>query len=108
MGATALHMLGTGRLHQTQQLTQQAILLGSKPGGFVLPVVGWPMVWQAEVLREWNQLEAARSLAEEAIQFCEQLKSPSHSFFQRWGMRYCCVSVCRAESWMRLLCLAGV
>ena len=43
MGETALHMIGTGRLHQTQRLTQQAILLGSKPGAFVLPVVGWPM-----------------------------------------------------------------
>src|SRR5207245_1674963 len=65
MGETALHMIGTGRLHQTQQLTQQAIVLGRKPGAFVLPVIGWPMIWQAEVLREWNQLEAAHSLVEE-------------------------------------------
>ncbi len=58
MGETALHMIGTGHLHQTQQLTQQAILLGRKPEAFVLPVIGWPMAWQAEVLREWNQLDA--------------------------------------------------
>ena len=76
MGTTAMHMIGTGRLHQTQQLTQQAILLGNKPGAFVLPAVGWSIAWQAEVLREWNQLEAARSLVEEAIQLCEQLESP--------------------------------
>ncbi len=76
MSLTAMHMIGTGRLHQTQQLTQQAILLGSKPGAFVLPAVGWSIVWQAEVLREWNQLEAARSLVEEAIQLCERLESP--------------------------------
>ncbi|HEX3640034.1 MAG TPA: LuxR C-terminal-related transcriptional regulator, partial [Ktedonobacteraceae bacterium] len=76
MSLTAMHMIGTGRLHQTQQLTQQATLLGRKPGAFVLPAVGWPMVWQAEVLREWNQLEAARSLVKEAIQLCEQLESP--------------------------------
>src|SRR5947207_15370297 len=36
-GVTAMHMIGTGRLHQTQQLTQQAILRGRKPGAFVLP-----------------------------------------------------------------------
>jgi len=75
MGLTAMHMIGTGRLHQIQQLTEQAIVLGRKPGAFVLPTVGWPMLWQAEVLREWNQLEAARSLAEEAIELCEQLES---------------------------------
>lgn len=76
MSLTAMHTIGTGHLHQTLLLTQQAILLGSKPGAFVLPAVGWPMLWQAEVLREWNQLEAARSLVEEAMQLCEQLESP--------------------------------
>jgi LuxR family maltose regulon positive regulatory protein len=76
MGLTAMHMIGTGHLHQIQQLTQQAIQMGSKPGASVLPAVGWPMLWQAEVLREWSQLEAARSLVEEAIQLCEQLESP--------------------------------
>jgi LuxR family maltose regulon positive regulatory protein len=76
MGLTAMHMIGTGHLHQTQQLTQQAILLAHKPGAFVLPAVGWPMLWQTEVLHEWNQLEAARSLVEEAIGLCEQLESP--------------------------------
>ena len=85
MGETALHMIGTGRLHQTQQLTQQAMLLGSKPGAFVLSVVGWPMLWQAEVLREWNQLEVAHSLAEEAIGLCEQLKSPLSLIFSDMG-----------------------
>ena len=85
MGETALHMIGTGCLHQTQRLTQQAILLGRKPETFVLPVVGWPMVWQAEVLREWNQLEAARSLAEEAIGLCEQIESPLSLIFSAMG-----------------------
>jgi LuxR family maltose regulon positive regulatory protein len=75
MSLTAMHMIGTGRLHQTQQLTQQAALLGRKQGAFVLPAVGWPMIWQAEVLREWNQLEAARALVEEAIGLYEQIES---------------------------------
>jgi len=76
MGLTAMHLIGTGHLYQTQRLAQQAILLGSKPGAYVLPAVSWPMLWQAEVLREWSQLETARSLAEEALGLCEQLESP--------------------------------
>ena len=101
-------MIGTGRLHQTQQLTQQAMLLGTQPGAFVLPVVGWPMLWQAEVLREWNQLEAARSLAEEAIGLCEQLESLVSLIFSTMGyamlLRVC---LSRGELDEQRLCLAG-
>jgi len=71
MGLTAKLMVGTGQLCKIEQLIQQAIRLGSKPGAFT---VGWPMVWQAEVLREWNQLDAALSCIEEAIKLCEQIK----------------------------------
>jgi LuxR family maltose regulon positive regulatory protein len=78
---TASHLIGTGRLHQAQQLTQDVLLLGSKQGAFVLPAGGQPMIWQAEVLREWNQLEVARSLVEEAIQFWEQTESPHSLMF---------------------------
>jgi LuxR family maltose regulon positive regulatory protein len=74
MGLTSVHMIGTGRLHDTQRLAQQAILLGQKPDAFVLPAVGWPMVWQAEVLREWNELEAALSCIEEAIKLLAPLE----------------------------------
>ena len=33
------------------------------------------MCWQAEILREWNQLEAALSCIQESIKQCEQLES---------------------------------
>ena len=75
MGTTAMHMIGTGRLQETSRLTQQAILLGKQPGGLQLPDVGWPTVWQAEILRERNQLDAALSLAQEAISLCQQIES---------------------------------
>jgi LuxR family maltose regulon positive regulatory protein len=78
---TASHLIGTGCLHQAQQLTQHVLLLGSKQGAFVLPAGGQPMIWQAEVLHEWNQIEAARSLVEEAIQFWEQTESPHSLMF---------------------------
>jgi len=84
-GETALHMIGTGHLHETQRQTQQAILLGHKLETFVLPVVGWPMIWQAEILREWNELEAANSLAQEGIQLCEQMESPLSLIFSDMG-----------------------
>jgi LuxR family maltose regulon positive regulatory protein len=75
MGITAKHMIGAGRLHEALQLTQQAMQLGEKPGGLILPDVGWPAAFQAEILREWNQLDAALSLAQEALARCQQTAS---------------------------------
>jgi len=75
MGLTALHMIGTGRLRETLRLTDQGILLGTKPGELVLPEVGWPTFFQADILREWNQLDAALSLVEEGISLCRQTSS---------------------------------
>lgn len=60
-------MIGTGKLHEVQRLTQQAMQLGIQPGGLVLPDVCWPSIWQAEILREWNKLDVALELTEEAI-----------------------------------------
>jgi LuxR family maltose regulon positive regulatory protein len=56
-------------------LSQQAMLLGTQPGGLMQPEVGWPALFQAEILREWNQLDAALSLAEESISQCKQSRS---------------------------------
>src|SRR5437879_883056 len=67
IGATVMYMIGTGRLHEVYRLTQQARQLGTQLGGVVLPDVCWPGAWQAEVLREWNQLDTAQGVIEEAI-----------------------------------------
>jgi LuxR family transcriptional regulator, maltose regulon positive regulatory protein len=75
MGATAAYMIGTGRLHEAHRLSQQAILLGKQPAGVMLPDIGYPTVSQAETLREWNQLDAALSLAQEGIFLCKQIES---------------------------------
>jgi LuxR family maltose regulon positive regulatory protein len=72
IGATVMYMIGAGRLHEVQQLTQQARQLGTQPGGLVSPDVCWPAIWQAEVLREWNKLDAALELVEEAISLSSQ------------------------------------
>jgi LuxR family maltose regulon positive regulatory protein len=82
MGTIALRMIGAGRLHEVQQLTQQAMQLGGLSG---VPQVGWSGVFQAEIQREWNQLDAARSLIEEAISLCEQAESVVSIAFLLWG-----------------------
>jgi len=75
LGNTACFMIGAGRLHEALQLTQQTIHLGRKPGGPPLPDVGYPALFQAEILREWNQLDAASTLAKEALAQCQQSTS---------------------------------
>jgi LuxR family maltose regulon positive regulatory protein len=75
MAFIAQHMIGAGQLHEAQRLSQQAIQMGTEPGELVLSDVGYPTVFQAEILREWNELDAALSLAEEAISLCEQTTS---------------------------------
>jgi ATP/maltotriose-dependent transcriptional regulator MalT len=37
--------------------------------------VSWPSIFQAEILREWNQLDTALELVTEAISLCKQTKS---------------------------------
>jgi LuxR family maltose regulon positive regulatory protein len=71
MGSTVLSMLGAGRLHEAQQLALQATQLGRQLGGLPLPEAGWPAILQAEILREWNQLDAAMDLAREALSLCQ-------------------------------------
>jgi len=74
-GLTATAMIGAGQLHEGQRLTQHAIHLGQISREHRLPDVGWPMVSQAEILREWNRLDTALSLVQEAIPLCQQTTS---------------------------------
>lgn len=75
MSTTALYMIGAGQLRKAYRLTKQALQLGVLPGMLVQPEVGWPALLQAEILREWNQLDKARSLIEEALSVCQQAES---------------------------------
>jgi len=74
-GTNVYCMTTAGRLGEAHRLAQQAIQLGTQPGELILADVGWLMIWQAEILREWNQLDAARALVEEAISLCQQAGS---------------------------------
>ena len=54
------------------------------------------MFWQAEILREWNELDAAHSLATEAISLCEQAISTT-------ALRLFILGVCRADAYLPLM-----
>jgi LuxR family maltose regulon positive regulatory protein len=82
---TALTLIGAGRLHEAEQLTQQALLHQTMSGGPRLPEVGWINICQAEILRERNDLASARTLANEAIALCEQSVTLASLGFLIWG-----------------------
>jgi LuxR family maltose regulon positive regulatory protein len=68
-------MIDAGRLQEAEQLVKQGMQLGTKPRGVLLPQVGWIALFQAEILRQWNQLDAAQAVIEEAIELCKQVES---------------------------------
>ncbi|HEX3641525.1 MAG TPA: LuxR C-terminal-related transcriptional regulator, partial [Ktedonobacteraceae bacterium] len=78
--SSAVHLLRAGRLHEAARLAQQAIDLGT-----MSPLACWPTLAQAELLREWNQLDRALSLAEEAIPLCKQIGSISSLIYLHYG-----------------------
>jgi len=85
MGATVAFMIGAGRLREAHRLTQQAMHLGTQSTGVVSPDVCWPTIWQAEILREWNQLDRAQELIEEAISLCPQTASIVSIIYSLFG-----------------------
>jgi LuxR family maltose regulon positive regulatory protein len=85
MGSAAVFMTVAGQLHEAQQLTQQAMLLGQQPGGLISPEMGYPSSLRADILREWNKLDAALSLVEEAITLCKQTTSLSSLIYVLYG-----------------------
>jgi len=75
MGSTAKYMLGAGQLHRAYRLTQQAIELSKYPGERILPEVVLATIFQVLVLCEWNQLDKAFALVQDAIALSQQSES---------------------------------
>jgi LuxR family maltose regulon positive regulatory protein len=75
IAATVRYLIDAGRLQEAEQLVKQGLQSGTTPTGIRLPQVGWMALFQAEILRQWNQLDAAQTVIEEAIEFCQQVKS---------------------------------
>lgn len=75
MAARSLMMCG--HLHEAWRVLERTVRLANEPGGVVLPRMDWTYISQAEILREWNQLDEALALATQAIQWSERLGTPS-------------------------------
>ncbi len=85
ISATAIHLIGAGRLHEAERLTQQALLPEIPSGNPQLPLTGWVIFCQAEILRERNELASAYSLATEAVSLCERAASLTSPLYLYWG-----------------------
>jgi len=75
MASTALHMRRMGQLHQPYRLIQQAIELNQQSGDLISPEAGLAAARQAPILCEWNKLDEALALAQEAISLSQQGES---------------------------------
>ena len=61
-----------GRLQAAAEAYRQARQLGTSKAGPLLPPAGLACVQMGEVLREWNDLEAAERILREGIELCRQ------------------------------------
>ena len=86
-------LIAAGQLHEAYRMSYQIIGQGEQPAGLVFSDVGWPAIFRADILREWNDLDTARSLAEEAVSLCQQAESIASIIFVFWGMLRCCASI---------------
>ena len=71
--AYSLHL--HGNLHEVVQIAKRAVMRGTTPVGLPHAQVCWAYIIQADVLREWNRLDEALSLALEGVQLSEQTET---------------------------------
>lgn len=72
MGCLAQLEVKRGHLQRAAELYRQARHLGTLKGGTILGPTGLACVEMGEVLREWNDLEAARRILLEGIELCKR------------------------------------
>ena len=73
MSVAAYFLHFQGHLHQAWRLLERAIEFASQPGVPPSALVDLPRSHQAELLREWNQLDRALELARQGIQLLGQV-----------------------------------
>ena len=78
-------LIAAGQLHEAQRMSYQIIGQEEQSAGPVFSDGGWPAIFRADILREWNTLDNACSLAEEAISLCRQAESLVSIIFLFWG-----------------------
>jgi LuxR family transcriptional regulator, maltose regulon positive regulatory protein len=72
MGQLAQLQAMQGQLHQATRTSQQALDLATRWGVTTLPALGVALVSMGEVLREWNDLDGAKRLLLEGIEYCQR------------------------------------
>lgn len=77
LGTTTAYMVGTGQLREALRLTQQAMQWARTTRELMGPYVGYPALFQADILREWNQLDGLPTFVAEGIELCKQTESMS-------------------------------
>ena len=61
-----------GKLHEAFENYQEALQLANEPQGTLIPAAGLPYVKLGNLLREWNDLAAAREYLTIGIKLCHQ------------------------------------
>ncbi len=72
---TAYALLLHGKLHEVEQLAQQAALLGTTPAGLPHAMMCWAYIFHADALRQWNRLDEALDLALQGVRLSEQTET---------------------------------
>jgi LuxR family maltose regulon positive regulatory protein len=75
LSEVAVLQLLRGQLHKAAATCRDALGLADKhagPGGRRLPVIGHAFIRMSDVLREWNDLQAALRHAREGLELCRQ------------------------------------
>ena len=72
LNSVATGLLISGQLHEIRHIVEQATRLAQRSKGLPFPLESWPMAAQADMLREWNQLDAAQDIALRAIRIGEE------------------------------------
>jgi LuxR family transcriptional regulator, maltose regulon positive regulatory protein len=75
MSVTILYLMGGGRLQEADQQAQRIRMLLTKPNGHPSREIGWSYVYHANVLREWNQLDAALEMVLQGLSLSWQTGS---------------------------------
>jgi LuxR family transcriptional regulator, maltose regulon positive regulatory protein len=67
-----LLQVARGQLHRAHQTYQEALARVEAEGGHVLPIAGEVYIVMGDLLREWNQLDAAESYLQRGLTLGEQ------------------------------------
>ena len=77
LSVAALWLMACGHLHEAWQLLERAVRQATELAGVMSPGMDLTYALQAELLREWNRLDEALTLATQAIEWAERLGTPA-------------------------------